>query len=366
VTAVGRSLIERTKELVEAHFVVRNGYAGDATVIYGDTDSVMINFQAGNSIARAFELGREAAVLATKHFPAPIKLEFEKVYCPYMLFSKKRYAGLLYASNATSSDYTDVKGFQSVRRDNCLLLRETLDQCLQLLLHQRDVSGAVEVVQDMLRTLLSRNTPLHKLILTKQLRKVAYKIMPPHLALVKRLQARDAASAPVVGDRIPFVVVETCAQTAQTTPHSLLSASASPASTSLSATIPAAKGTVDSHVVAACTATATAARPVPVSAATAAVSAVHPPATSAVGRKVNAKASGNNLEDPLYVMDGVCCDGLVVSILSENLWKEIPVHVFLCIFCFYTEPFLDHCLSIIYGVYIYIYIYVCVCVCVCV
>lgn len=42
------------------------------------------------------DLGREAAAEVSKIFPHPVKLEFEKVYFPYLLMNKKRYAGLLW------------------------------------------------------------------------------------------------------------------------------------------------------------------------------------------------------------------------------------------------------------------------------
>ena len=41
-----------------------------------------------------------------------------------MLFSKKRYAGLLYSTTPDAYDYLDSKGLQNVRRDSCPLLRE--------------------------------------------------------------------------------------------------------------------------------------------------------------------------------------------------------------------------------------------------
>lgn len=40
------------------------------------------------------KLGMEASDLITKTFERPINLEFEKVYFPFLLISKKRYARL--------------------------------------------------------------------------------------------------------------------------------------------------------------------------------------------------------------------------------------------------------------------------------
>jgi DNA polymerase delta subunit 1 len=45
-TSYGRTMIERTKAVVEAHYTRANGYDADCHVIYGDTDSVMVNFKA--------------------------------------------------------------------------------------------------------------------------------------------------------------------------------------------------------------------------------------------------------------------------------------------------------------------------------
>jgi DNA polymerase elongation subunit (family B) len=45
VTAYGRRMIEHTQAVVERHYTRANGYESDAVVIYGDTDSVMVNFK---------------------------------------------------------------------------------------------------------------------------------------------------------------------------------------------------------------------------------------------------------------------------------------------------------------------------------
>ena len=68
------------------------------------------------------EYGKEAAAEITKVFVDPIKLEFEKVYCPYLLIAKKRYAGVYY-TRPEKYDKIDKKGIETVRRDNCLLIR---------------------------------------------------------------------------------------------------------------------------------------------------------------------------------------------------------------------------------------------------
>ncbi len=113
-------MIEKTKELVEQKYLKKNGYEHDCQVIYGDTDSVMVKFGT-SSIEESMRLGKEAAAYVSDHFINPIKLEFEKVYFPYLLMNKKRYAGMLW-TKPTKPDKMDCKGIETVRRDNCALV----------------------------------------------------------------------------------------------------------------------------------------------------------------------------------------------------------------------------------------------------
>ena len=78
---------------MEAEYCIANGHSHDAEVIYGDTDSVMVKF-GPTDLETVMAMGSEAAEFVTQKFIKPIKLEFEKVYFPYLLISKKRYAGL--------------------------------------------------------------------------------------------------------------------------------------------------------------------------------------------------------------------------------------------------------------------------------
>lgn len=134
-------MIEQTKQEVEQHYKVENGYEHDATVIYGDTDSVMVNFKV-KSLERSMELGREAAELISTKFISPIKLEFEKVYYPYLLINKKRYAGLYY-TKPDKYDKMDCKGIETVRRDNCTLVVDVIGTCLNKLLIDQCVLGDI-------------------------------------------------------------------------------------------------------------------------------------------------------------------------------------------------------------------------------
>jgi len=141
-TAYGRQMIERTKGEVEAKYTIANGYTHDAQVIYGDTDSVMVKFGT-TDLREAMKLGEEAAAFVSSKFVKPIKLEFEKVYFPYLLINKKRYAGLYY-TNPDKYDKMDTKGIETVRRDNCRLVQNVIETVLRMILIDRDVQGAQE------------------------------------------------------------------------------------------------------------------------------------------------------------------------------------------------------------------------------
>jgi DNA polymerase delta subunit 1 len=141
-TSYGRQMIEKTKDEVEKKYTIANGYSHDAQVIYGDTDSVMVKFGT-KDLAEAMKMGQEAADFVSSKFIKPIKLEFEKVYFPYLLINKKRYAGL-YWTNPHKYDKMDTKGIETVRRDNCRLVQNVIETVLRMILIDQDVQGAQE------------------------------------------------------------------------------------------------------------------------------------------------------------------------------------------------------------------------------
>ena len=127
----------------------------------------MVKFGTKN-IEEAMRLGKEAANFVSGHFIDPIKLEFEKVYCPYLLMNKKRYAGLLW-TNPKKYDKMDCKGIETVRRDSCSLVKEIVQQTLDSLLINSDSDAAISNCKGMISDLLQNRVDLSLLVITKGL-----------------------------------------------------------------------------------------------------------------------------------------------------------------------------------------------------
>jgi len=205
VTAFGRMMIETTKNEVEAKYTTENGYPFNANVIYGDTDSVMVKFGV-DTVAEAMKLGEEAASFVSEKFIKPIKLEFEKVYFPYLLINKKRYAGLYY-TKPDHYDKMDCKGIETVRRDNSPLVARLMNECLRKILIDRDPTGAMEYAKQNISDLLCNRIDISQLVITKELTKTEYTNKQAHVELAIKMKKRDPGSAPKLGDRVPYVII---------------------------------------------------------------------------------------------------------------------------------------------------------------
>jgi len=209
VTMRGRQMIEETKNYVEANFP-------GAKVRYGDTDSVMVEFDVGNrtgqdAIDYSWHLGEEAAEQCTKLFKAPNDLELEKVYCPYFLYSKKRYAAKMYEKNklgVIAFKKIDVKGLQVVRRDNCPYVREVCKDILDLILGSNDPLPPIQRARQAAKDLKAGEVPMEKLMMSKQLGSDYKSKSLAHVAVVDKMRERAPGSEPQQGDRVPFVIVQ--------------------------------------------------------------------------------------------------------------------------------------------------------------
>ena len=209
VTLRGRQMIEESKEYVEAHFP-------GAKVRYGDTDSIMVQFAVEGTtqekILKSWELGEKASKQISALFPAPHSLELEKVYWPYVLYSKKRYAAKLWTrardGTMVCADKMDVKGLQTVRRDSCPFARRILGDILDATMESSDPSTAIKIAREARENLLKGLVDSNELIITKSYRGDDYKSKMPHVTVVGKMRARNPGSEPQVGTRVPFIIIK--------------------------------------------------------------------------------------------------------------------------------------------------------------
>jgi DNA polymerase delta subunit 1 len=207
VTMRGRQMIEETKNYVEEHFP-------GAKVRYGDTDSVMVEFdvqgrKGQEAIDYSWELGEQASEQCSKLFKAPNDLELEKVYCPYFLYSKKRYAAKMYEKKGDAVVFKkiDVKGLQVVRRDTCMYVRGVLKQLLNLVLNSEDPRPAIDYARESAKRLLKGKVDPKELTMSKQLG-ADYKTRVPHVEVRDKIRKRAPGSEPQNGDRVAFLITK--------------------------------------------------------------------------------------------------------------------------------------------------------------
>ena len=223
-TCRGRGMIEETKTYVEANFP-------GAKVRYGDTDSVMVEFDVGDrkgieAIEYSWEIGERAAEECSALFKKPNNLELEKVYWPYFLYSKKRYAAKLWTKGKDDQmhmDYVDVKGLQLVRRDNTPHMREVCKELLDVVLTSGDPGPPRDLAIERANELLNGEISNEKLVLSQSLSdsyKVGGKsvsinspesihINQAHVQVVNKMRQRKPGSEPQSGDRVPYLLTKT-------------------------------------------------------------------------------------------------------------------------------------------------------------
>ena len=122
-------------------------------------------------------------------------------------------------TNEDKYDKMDTKGLETVRRDNCALVRDVIQTSLDKILIERNVQGAIQYVKKQISDLLQDKMDISRLVITKSLNKGAefalglggkeedYKMKQAHVELAARMKKRDPGSAPQMGDRVPYVII---------------------------------------------------------------------------------------------------------------------------------------------------------------
>jgi len=195
--------------------------AGIGDMIVHNTDSVMVQFpkELCPTAVDAFELGFKAGDRLTGEFKAPIEMEMEKIYQPYLLKKRKYYAGKIYESvdqvkkymygeeveGKVKPPYVDIKGIKPARRDNCALMRNLCSGILKTLFEPGDMDAHLDTCIDMVAKDLKRlekgEIPPEDLTITGALKSSYAITIPPHAAVGRRFNY-----AP--GDRVPFIICD--------------------------------------------------------------------------------------------------------------------------------------------------------------
>ncbi|HKZ42524.1 MAG TPA: DNA polymerase domain-containing protein, partial [Candidatus Hodarchaeales archaeon] len=202
VTGLGRHHIQKTKDIVEKDTPYK--------VIYGDTDSLMIKLDLAD-VGEAFTKGEELSALINSKLGTHLKLKVEYVFKSLIILAKKRYAGWSFEKieGGWKEDIT-MKGIETVRRDWCDLVGETLNKVLRIILVDQKPNDALSYMKEVIQKLQNNEVEVEKLVITKGVSKRLedYKGIQPHVEVVRKMKQRDASNAPGVGDRIGFVITK--------------------------------------------------------------------------------------------------------------------------------------------------------------
>ncbi|CAL2036593.1 unnamed protein product [Caenorhabditis brenneri] len=162
VTAKGREILMHSKDLVE-----KMGYS----VVYGDTDSIMINTNSMDLVA-AKKLGSEIKKAVNKCHRL-LELDLDGVFKRMLLLKKKKYAALTINPD-TKVEAKELKGLDIVRRDWSQLAKETgtavVDKILDASLTRDEMISAIDdLLRDIRQKLDSGTVPLEMFQISKQL-----------------------------------------------------------------------------------------------------------------------------------------------------------------------------------------------------
>jgi len=163
VTATGREVINFTQQ-VTAEL--------NKEVIYGDTDSVMIEIGDGLSkdeaIERSFELEErinesydefaKGELNADEH---RFEIEFEKLYRRFFQAGKKkRYAGHIVWKEGKDVDDIDITGFEYQRSDIALITKRVQKEVIDMIVMGEDISDVESYLHDVIEDFRAGNVSL--------------------------------------------------------------------------------------------------------------------------------------------------------------------------------------------------------------
>ena len=137
VTNKGREILMNTRQLAESMGL---------TVVYGDTDSVMIDTGCEN-YEDAIKIGVEFKKLVNERYKL-LEIDIDNVFKKLLLHAKKKYAALNVTIGKDGKEYTvlEVKGLDMKRREYCPLSKDVSTHVLNTLLSDLDPETSLQEI----------------------------------------------------------------------------------------------------------------------------------------------------------------------------------------------------------------------------
>ncbi|MEM4512923.1 MAG: DNA polymerase II [Ignisphaera sp.] len=186
VAAFGRELIKKTIDIAKKLGL---------EMIYGDTDSVFIKYDAEGVKKFIDEIELNLG----------FEVKVDKIYQRiFFTEAKKRYIGL------TIGNHIDIVGFEAVRGDWAEIAKEIQEKVAEIVLKTMDYRKAVEYVRNELEVLrkkvITREAPIEKFIIWKTITKSLseYEATQPHVVVAKELIKMGHKVD--VGDKVGYVI----------------------------------------------------------------------------------------------------------------------------------------------------------------
>ncbi|XP_036083086.1 DNA polymerase alpha catalytic subunit isoform X2 [Rousettus aegyptiacus] len=206
VTYKGREILMHTKEMVQKM---------NLEVIYGDTDSIMINTNSTN-LEEVFKLGNKVKSEVNKLYKL-LEIDIDGIFKSLLLLKKKKYAALVVepTSDGNYSTKQELKGLDIVRRDWCDLAKDTGNFVIGQILSDQSRDTIVENIQKRLieigENVLNGSVPVSQFEINKALTKDPQdypdkKILPHvHVALWINSQGGRKVKA---GDTVSYIICQ--------------------------------------------------------------------------------------------------------------------------------------------------------------
>ena len=207
ITSQGRNILQRTVDLARSRC--------ELDVIYGDTDSIMVNTKS-HDFMQARALGNKLIRFVNMEY-RKLVLEEDYVFKAMLLLKKKKYAALkvVQGPNNTKTTKLEMKGLDIVRRDWCPLVKELGTECLKELLEcGEDIEDRVNTIHDELRKvradMVANQINIEKYVITKQLTKSVDEYPDAkhqaHVMVAKRRLEAGKQDGVKAGETVPYII----------------------------------------------------------------------------------------------------------------------------------------------------------------